>query len=56
MEQGRLNNGIEMYSRDFDILSTCTDDYLFIYDLTIDNMVISERATETFLLREAQFS
>lgn len=56
MEKGLLYGGVEMYSRVLDILSACTDDYLFIYDLTIDKYVISERATETFLLREAQFS
>lgn len=56
MDKGLLYGGVEMYSRILDLLNTCTDDYLFIYDLIIDKFVISERATETFMLKESQFS
>lgn len=55
MEKGQINGDVEMYSRVFSLLGMCTDDYLFIYDLKVDKYVISETATETFLLDEAQF-
>lgn len=55
MEKGKINGDVELYSEVFSLLSLCTDDYLFIYDLLLDKYVISENATETFLLEEAQF-
>lgn len=38
------------------LLSKCTDDYLFIYDLQSDEYSISEKAVRRFRLEEYQFS
>lgn len=37
------------------ILEKCTDDYLFIYDLCLDEYSISQRAVERFNLEKASF-
>lgn len=56
MDKGQISGDVEMYSKVFNSLGMCTDDYLYIYDLKADKYVISERAKETFLLDETRFS
>lgn len=56
MENGMIHRDVEIYGRFLDLLSTCTDDYLFIYDMKKDKFIISERATETFWLEASHCS
>lgn len=56
MKEGILSGDIQLYSQVFSLLSLCTDDYLFIYDLLEDKYVISDNVTNVFALEKSQFS
>ena len=51
--------GTELFFEHFQgvlgILEKCTDDYLFIYDLCLNEYSISQRAVERFNLEKASF-
>lgn len=56
LKEGILSGDIQLYSQVFSLLSLCTDDYLFIYDLLEDKYVISDNVTNVFALEKSQFS
>lgn len=47
---------MEQFSKVFSLLTLCTDECLFIYDLIEDKYVISDTAEEIFQLEQSQFS
>lgn len=47
---------MELYRQVFSVLSLCTDDYLYIYDMIKDEYAISDSAVSTFDMETSQFS
>lgn len=56
MEKEKISDDIEMYSKVFSVLASCTDDYLYILDFKEDKMVMSEGAMPVFQLESSSFS
>ena len=56
MQGGLLNLDMELYQEVFSVLSLCTDDYLYIYDMDKDEYAISDSATGVFAMESSQFS
>lgn len=48
--------GAEKYVEFLSVMDDCTDSYMFIYNLTDDEYLVSEKALDTFLMESNSFS
>ncbi len=53
MEQFDAN--IEDWKNFLSFIDECTDDYIYIYDLSNDHAIYSKRVTDTFALKNKEF-
>lgn len=55
MQGSLLNLDMELYRQVFSVLSLCTDDYLYVYDILKDEYAISDSAVKIFAIEKSQF-
>ncbi len=55
MQGDLMKLDMELYRQVFSVLSLCTDDFLYIYDMSKDEYAISDSAVEVFAIETSQF-